>query len=87
MNNLIKEMKDCYQIKDKQTVFQHGVSVYNFYKDLFNIEKNKQWKLPEWFEENLIWIKNNIHNNEIIKYYTIFHDCGKPQCQFIDEFG
>lgn len=82
---MIKSMK-TYQIKDKQTVFQHGVSVYSFYKDLVN-QRKKNWKLPEWFLNNKDFIKENIHSEDIIRRYAVLHDCGKPSCITFDEFG
>ena len=84
---LIDKMKSCYQIKNKQTVLEHGISVLNYYNDLFSKKNIYHWKLPEWFIYNKKWIQNNLLPYNIIKEYTIMHDCGKPFCQTIDEFG
>lgn len=85
-NDIINKMKVTYQIKNKQTILQHGASVYRFYKDICS-KKEKNWKLPDWFVENEKFIMENIHSHDLIKEYTILHDCGKPFCLEEDEFG
>lgn len=81
----IKAMKENYQIIDKQTVLEHGVSVKNnFIELLTKINKNDD-SIP-------IELKSNdflklLYPLCILKRYMIFHDIGKPYCKTIDEFG
>lgn len=84
---LIAEMETTYQIKDIQTVLQHGESVFNYFKDIMSGELNLDYRLPSWFIENIDFIKENLHSRDILKEYMIFHDCGKPFCKSIDEYG
>lgn len=83
---LIEHMKSCYQIKDKQTVLEHGESVWSHFQDLWT-NQELSWKLPSWFIENKDWIKENILPLNVIKEYMIMHDCGKPFCQHYDADG
>mgnify|MGYP001281841651 CR=1 FL=1 len=84
--DLIKEMKAEYQIEGSLTILDHGLSVYDKYKDLIN-NNTEKWRLPRWYSENKEWVLQNIHSHEIIKEYTIMHDCGKPFCKEKDEYG
>lgn len=82
-------MTQCEQMKNL-SVYEHGVSVHNYYLDLknhiLNGEKLKyEWKLPEWIFDKFLW--ESLESEEIIKNYQIFHDCGKPYCLTIDEEG
>ena len=79
-------MNETYQIKEKQTVLEHGQSVFLFFKDLFS-EQKLNWRLPSWFTDNISLIKENLLPYEIIKEYLIMHDCGKPYCITEDEYG
>lgn len=85
VNNLALSMLNCYQTKN-QTVFEHGVSVYNFFNLLIE-EEYKLFKLPDWYLKNKQELINNIHDKEKIDLYTRFHDCGKPFCKIVDENG
>jgi len=69
-----------------QTILQHGESVWSYTEKLIN--KNfDNFILPDWFIENIDSILSNIHDIDDIKEYNIFHDCGKPFCRYVDEFG
>jgi len=88
MKEVIDKMKETYQIPEKQTVYQHGVSVWSYFKDLIlNDASFYDWKLPDWFVDNKDFINDNLLDMEEIKRYTIFHDCGKPYCIEYDEYG
>lgn len=72
------------------SVYEHGISVHDYFIDLYeHILNNKklkyEWKLPEWINNIKLW--NNIEDINIIKNYQIFHDCGKPYCLEIDDTG
>ena len=74
------------------SVLDHGLSVNEFFIDLYNNllkgdELKKEWKLPEWiFDELIINTIKNI-DLEMVSQYQIYHDCGKPYCLVFDEDG
>ena len=74
-------MKDCEQTSG-QSVYEHGVSVYNYFQDL--LQKKGEWRFPSWIEEHWENILLNIHDEEIVKDYLIHHDCGKPFCKVVE---
>jgi hypothetical protein len=78
-------MLQCEQTKN-QTVFQHGISVFNYFTNLVENETDN-WKIPLWFEENKKELLDNIYDLETISLYTRFHDCGKPFCREVDSDG
>lgn len=68
-------MKSCPQT-DTQSVFQHGIAVWKMTKRLLD-KKLDGLRIPEWFHQ----IKpSDLFPLDKIKKYTIFHDCGKPDC-------
>lgn len=82
-------MKSCEQTQG-MSIYEHGVSVNNYFIDLynhihFNTDLNYEWKLPEWIFEKSLWA--SILDLDIIYQYQIFHDCGKPFCLSIDSDG
>lgn len=83
LEELAISMLNCEQTKG-QTVFQHGVSVYNYFIKL--IESEEEFRIPKWFAYKDLLL-NNIHSKEDICLYTQFHDCGKPQVRTIDSEG
>lgn len=68
------------------TVRQHGEDVWNTTRKLV-LSDFKDLMIPDWFIKKHDYIINNIHDFDIIKRYTIFHDCGKPYCLEIDKDG
>ncbi len=78
-------MKACDQTNG-QNILQHGLSVWRFTNLLLNKDYSK-FKLPEWWEDYSEEIFNNLYDRKTIKHYTIWHDCGKPQCLHIDDDG
>lgn len=86
-------MKKTYQDKGaKQTILQHGISVWLHFKSLYNFIKSGEdsyiYPIPSWFmdyKDNLLpFLENNI---DAIKKYLIYHDCGKPFCLTEDDNG
>jgi hypothetical protein len=75
-------MSSCYQTPG-QTILQHGESVATYFKDLIG-ERKLGWKLPDWFDPELI---NLCPDLETMELYHIYHDCGKPYCLTIDDEG
>lgn len=81
-------MINCEQFRG-QTVFQHGQSVRALACELIDSLRNNSslegWRIPKWCFEPLIL--QNLHNQETIDLYTLFHDCGKPFCRIEDAEG
>jgi len=82
-------MQSCEQTQG-MSIYQHGVSVNDYFHDLYNhiIHKEQlkfEWKLPDWIYESSLW--KNALPLKIINEYQIFHDCGKPFALSIDEDG
>ena len=84
LEELALSMLNCEQTKN-QTVFQHGVSVYEYFLKLKESE-TKDFKLPKWFIHK-DFIYSNLYNDETICLYTKFHDCGKPIVRTVDFEG
>ena len=89
--NLVNLMKECGQT-EKQSVYEHGISVRDYTFDLLNhlrhgSELKFEWKLPDWITEHKDFILEKLYSDETIKLYTEMHDCGKPFCLTIDEDG
>jgi hypothetical protein len=84
-------MKNCEQTKG-QSILDHGLSVKNYLFDLidhlrYNTPLKYEWTLPDWLYENKELILSSLPDDETLKTYTIFHDCGKWACLTIDENG
>ena len=89
-NCLIRQMKECPQT-DTQSVYEHGVSVKEHIFELISFLRTGQigegWKLPDWMSEYREQLLASLLPDDIIKAYTVFHDCGKPYCLTIDDNG
>lgn len=82
-------MQNCLQSKS-QTVYQHGESVQAYTLQLIEILKsgnNPGWKLPDWLMTYRFKILERLYSEDIIKEYTLFHDCSKPYCKILDNEG
>lgn len=84
---LISDMQKCEQTPGL-SVYEHGLSVNRYYKDLKNhvltgSPLEFEWVLPDWIYDKRIW-DNQL---DCIDTYQIFHDCGKPYCKVIDAEG
>jgi len=80
LKNLIREMRQCEQTPG-QSVLDHGWSVRNHAMDLLGGRSLYEWKIPDWFPLDLKF------DAYVLDKYTIFHDCGKPNCRIIDKEG
>lgn len=82
-------MNNTFQFQN-QTILQHGLSVHNYYKRIIKALDTKDYstfKFPQELIDNWPRLKKLLYHNDIMKHYHIFHDCGKPFCQIIDEQG
>lgn len=91
IKEILQQMKQCDQIAGKQTVLEHGISVKNYLMDLICVlkgcEGKYEWRLPSWIKGNEEFILQNLLPMKVLTKYTIFHDCGKPFCRTVDEYG
>jgi hypothetical protein len=85
--------KEYQDINSKQTILQHGISVWFKFKKLIshlntNSNNEYQYPIPGWIIEHKDSILSKIQNNiSDIRTYLIYHDCGKPFCLTTDENG
>jgi len=84
-------MRNCEQTKG-QSVLEHGISVRNYLFDLLNHLRNGhplkyEWVLPDWLYTNKDLILSSLTDDDTLKLYTTYHDCGKPFCLTIDNDG
>lgn len=84
-------MHQCPQT-DNQSTLDHGFSVKNYLFDLLShLRSNKdlkyEWRIPSWVYDKKEIILKSLPSDEILKKYTILHDCGKWKCITIDQHG
>lgn len=83
-------MQLCPQT-ETQSVYQHGCSVKEHIFDLISYLKtgkiDEGWRLPIWMETYREQLLSALLPEDVIEEYTIFHDCSKPYCLFLDEEG
>ena len=92
LDKVIEDMKKCYQIPDKQTVWEHGESVQRNLNTILDfLLENKSlppgWIIPCWLTDSKDIIVSFLYSREILNQYSLFHDLGKPYCQIRDEAG
>lgn len=78
-------MQKCFQTEGLN-MLDHGNKVWHYTKKLISGDWQGM-KIPDWLRENHVFLVNNLHDPEIIKYYNIYHDCGKHICKTIDDSG
>lgn len=82
-------MLTCEQTQG-QSVFQHGQSVKEGLFDLLDLlhePQQSRWRLPAWFDEYREQLLANLHDQDTLALYTVYHDCGKPFCRTVDLDG
>ena len=84
-------MSNCEQ-KKGQSVLEHGRAVkeklfeaISYLRGETSLHRN--WKIPNWLEENKDLFLENLPSDETLDLYTVYHDCGKPYCLEIDTEG
>lgn len=80
----VQNMKKVYQIEGFQSVYDHGVSVYNHLLRLIEQVKNST---PSDDEFKLKALLHYLYDNKTLRRYSIYHDIGKSVCITKDEFG
>lgn len=88
-------MRECFQFKS-MNMLDHGESVREWYEDLENLvmssptpsrERFAQWQLPSWIDSEAVKVHFLTADDEAIRLYQIYHDCGKPLCRTVDDEG
>lgn len=85
--------KEFQDIDTNLTIYQHGLDVCNKFQDLIDYLNSDGlneygFPVPKWMiEYKNILLNICIKNINEIKTYLVFHDCGKPFCLSVDEFG
>jgi hypothetical protein len=74
----------------------HGEDVRSWYEDLHNLlmsspapsqERFAAWRLPAWLDSDVIRQHFLTADDEVIRLYQTYHDCGKPLCREVDADG
>lgn len=83
-------MRECFQF-ESMNMLDHGESVREWYEDLRSRVLGEAylftWRLPSWIDSPLIKEHFLTANDEVIRLYQIYHDCGKPLCRTVDAEG
>ena len=92
LEDVIEDMKSCYQIPNKQTVWEHGESVrenllkiYDFCSEGKDLPIH--WPIPDWLNSHKKSIRQVLYSKELLGRYALFHDLGKPYCSEKDPDG
>lgn len=89
---VIKAMKGCEQ-RSGQNIWEHGESVRDHLMDLVNFLRDPSytskhtWRYPQWFLSHSKALIERLPPDHILEKYTLWHDCGKPFCRFVDRDG
>ena len=90
LRRVVREMNACEQTEG-MTIYEHGMMVrdrlFQLLDHLDGHPLQGEWRLPTWFNEYREQIKNGLMDRYTLDKYTIFHDCGKPNCRTVDENG
>lgn len=84
-------MKECFQFEN-MNMLQHGQAVHEKWMELFDhleyhCALTSEWRLPSYIQELWENFKHTLPNEETIRLYQIYHDCGKHICRTVDEDG
>jgi len=87
---VLHDMSTTFQF-EKQSVLEHGESVYRYYQKLVRcLDDNStdlDMRIPDAFREHWSFIRANLYDEVTLREYTVLHDCGKPYCRTVDEDG
>lgn len=84
-------MQSCHQFRD-MTVLDHGHDVRGWYTELrdfllYGAKLRSSWVLPAWITELPVCEALAGMDDDVMRLYQIYHDCGKPECRTVDEDG
>lgn len=83
------EMSNCNQMEGL-SVLGHGEMVWERYSDLLahlrdGAPLKGEWRLPGWIEDPRVL--SGLLDDETMRSYQVYHDCGKPRCLEVDDEG
>jgi hypothetical protein len=85
MKHVILAVKSHFQIPGRQTVYQHGLSVFRHTLAIRAVleggEHEQGLKIPTWLIENRAFILRRLVDHKTLKHYCLWHDLGKPFCK------
>ncbi len=88
-------MRECFQFKS-MNMLDHGEDVRDWYEDLRNLvmssptpskERFARWRLPDWIESDAVKRHFLTADDDVVRLYQVYHDCGKPLCRVVDVDG
>lgn len=88
-DEMTRAMLRCEQTAG-QTVYQHGQSVHGCLLQLLAHLRGEgtlpegQWRLSTWLDDYRNFFLTNLHHEEVVQQYAVYHDCGKPYCRVHD---
>lgn len=90
-DEMVAMMLRCQQTQG-QSVYQHGQSVCTHFFDIVDHIKglhklDGHWKIPDWVSDYGESLVENLHDENTIRQYTLYHDLSKPYCKVVDEDG
>ena len=89
---MVQDMLTCEQTQG-QSVYEHGLSVKEHTLQILDYLRGaggntlEGWRIPKWLDDYKSSILHSIWDDETISLYTLYHDCGKPYCRFVDAEG
>jgi hypothetical protein len=87
---MVQDMLVCEQTQG-QSVYEHGISVkahtFQILDYLRGGDTLEGWRIPKWLEDYKSSLLHSLWDDEVISLYTLYHDCGKPYCRFVDADG
>lgn len=86
---LIRDMHNCWQSESLGiSVLDHGIMVWDWFLSIMLYYSHV--RLPKNFLESIESVDilyTSVHCFSDVKKYCIYHDCGKPYCETVDEEG
>lgn len=84
-------MRACFQFQDMD-MLQHGQSVRAWYEDLRDLvihggPPESRFRLPGWFFHPLVAEAIGSVEDNVMRLYQVYHDCGKHLCRTVDADG
>lgn len=89
VQELIRDMENTFQFEGRN-MLEHGRHVFKYSNKVITALKageSSDLKVPDIFFEYSNFLLSNLHSDDIMRNYTIWHDCGKPYCRTVDENG
>jgi hypothetical protein len=84
-------MLTCYQFEN-MNMLQHGQAVHQKYLELRShlidgTPLTSEWRLPGYLHDLWETYKDTLPDEETLRLYQIYHDCGKHICRTVDDQG